>query len=105
MIKRLGTLLMVVSHFSMASLVSADNAPGYPSREADLDALPGFQTPPPGYGEVPFWWWSGEDLDVDRLLNQVHALHEKGISGVQGMASQRWRRIWGWGKGVRLFLI
>lgn len=24
--------------------------------------------PPPGYGEVPFWWWTGEKLDKARLL-------------------------------------
>ena len=57
--------------------------PGYPSRVPDIDVLPGFKNPPPGYGEVPFWWWSGENLDVDRLLWQVRQLHKKGISGVQ----------------------
>ncbi len=56
---------------------------GYPRRDAGLDAWPGFQTPPPGYGEVPFWWWTGDDLDVDRLIGQIHELHRKGISGVQ----------------------
>lgn len=59
------------------------NAPGYPDRSSDLDALPGFKNPPPGYGEVPFWWWSGDDLDVDRLIWQVRELHKKGISGFQ----------------------
>ena len=59
------------------------NTPGYPSRAADLDALPGFQNPPAGYGEVPFWWWTGDDLNEDRLLWQVRELHKKGISGVQ----------------------
>ncbi|MBN2296211.1 MAG: hypothetical protein JXM70_27525 [Pirellulales bacterium] len=59
------------------------DAVGYPSRSPDLDVLPGFQNPPPGYGEVPFWWWSGEDLDVDRMICQVRELHKKGISGVQ----------------------
>lgn len=63
--------------------VSLLMAPGYPSRETNLDALPGFKNPPPGYGEVPFWWWSGDYLDVDRLLWQVHELHKKGISGFQ----------------------
>ncbi len=58
-------------------------AMGYPSRDANLDVLPGFQTPPSGYGEVPFWWWTGEDLDVDRMIGQIHELHKKGISGVQ----------------------
>jgi hypothetical protein len=37
-------------------------ARGYPSRDPNLDALPGFQNPPPGYGEVPFWWWTGDPL-------------------------------------------
>ena len=59
------------------------NAPGFPSRKADLDALPGFRTPPPGYGEVPFWWWSGDPLEKDRLLWQIEELHKKGINGMQ----------------------
>ena len=59
------------------------NAAGYPSRAANLDALPGFRTPPPGYGEVPYWWWTGEALDVDRMIWQLDQLHQKGISGVQ----------------------
>ena len=57
--------------------------PGLPSRAADLDVLPGFKNPPPGYGEVPFWWWTGDNLDVDRMIGQIKELHKKGISGVQ----------------------
>ncbi|HKK17417.1 MAG TPA: glycosyl hydrolase, partial [Opitutales bacterium] len=57
--------------------------PGYPDRSAELDVLPGFKNPPPGYGEVPFWWWSGDSLNTERLAGQVVELHEKGISGVQ----------------------
>jgi len=59
------------------------SAMGYPSRDVSLDALPGFQNPPSGYGEVPFWWWTGDDLNVDRMIWQVQELHNKGISGVQ----------------------
>ena len=58
-------------------------AEGFPSRDASLDALPGFRNPPPGYGEVPFWWWTGDKLDADRMIGQVRELHKKGISGVQ----------------------
>ncbi len=61
---------------------SAD-APGYPSRDPSLDALPGFRNPPPGYGEVPFWWWTGDPLDTERLLWQIDELHKKGIAGMQ----------------------
>ena len=32
---------------------------------------------------MPFWWWTGDDLDADRLLWQLRELHAKGISGVQ----------------------
>ena len=89
------------------------HAVGYPSRDAKLDALPGFQNPPPGYGEVPYWWWTGDPLDVDRLIWQLDQLHQKGISGVQvnyahedsngwptypaepPLFSEAWWRIWG----------
>jgi hypothetical protein len=57
--------------------------PGFPSRDARLDVLPGFKNPPPGYGEVPFWWWTGDNLDADRMIGQIRELHKKGISGVQ----------------------
>lgn len=63
--------------------------PPAPDRSEDLNALTGFQTPPPGYGGVPFWWWAGEDLDVERLLWQLRELHAKGISGVQVNYSHR----------------
>jgi hypothetical protein len=47
---------------------------GFPSRAADLDALPGFKTPPPGYGEVPFYWWLGDPLTKERLSWQLDQL-------------------------------
>ncbi len=88
-------------------------APGYPSRAPNLDALPGFQNPPPGYGEVPFWWWTGDPLDEGRLVWQLEQLHQKGVSGVQvnyahedspgwptyaaepPLFSEAWWRVWG----------
>jgi hypothetical protein len=88
-------------------------AAGYPSRDANLDPLPGFQNPPPGYGEVPFWWWTGDPLDEQRLIWQLDQLHQKGISGVQvnyahedspgwptyqaepPLFSDAWWRVWG----------
>jgi len=96
-----------------ANSAPPEHASGYPSRDANLDALPGFQNPPPGYGEVPFWWWTGDPLDVERLTWQLDQLHRKGISGVQvnyahedsngwptyaaepPIFSEPWWRIWG----------
>ncbi len=52
--------------------------------DAKVDWKTGFATPPAGYGEVPFWWWTGEKLDAERLLWQIDELAKKGgISGVQ----------------------
>ncbi len=42
-----------------------------------------FHAPPPGYGEVPFWWWTGEKLDKERIAWQLRELHAKGVSGTQ----------------------
>ncbi len=52
--------------------------------DAAVDWKTGFAAPPAGYGEVPFWWWTGEKLDAERLLWQIDELAKKGgISGVQ----------------------
>jgi hypothetical protein len=60
------------------------HAIGFPSRDADLDALPGFQKPPPGYGEVPFYWWLGDPLTKERLTWQLDQLASPGgVSGLQ----------------------
>ena len=52
-------------------------------QESDCDLKTGFAQPPAGYGEIPFWWWTGEKLNVDRLIWQLDELKKKGISGVQ----------------------
>ncbi|HEY3322164.1 MAG TPA: glycosyl hydrolase [Planctomycetota bacterium] len=61
----------------------AEDGPGIPSRDPNLDVLPGFRAPPPGYGEIPYWWWTGGDLDPERMVAQLKELHKNGISGVQ----------------------
>jgi len=58
-------------------------AVGYPSRDPDLDVLPGFVKPPPGYGEVAFYWWLGDPLTKERLTWQLDQLSDKGIFGLQ----------------------
>ena len=76
-------LLLLLCQQVVLAQTGYTNFPGYPSRDASLDALPGFRNPPPGYGEVPFWWWTGDTLDVERMLGQIRELSKKGISGVQ----------------------
>jgi len=40
----------------------------------------GFQNPPPSFQPIPFWWWTGERLDLDRLAWELDQLQAKGIS-------------------------
>lgn len=42
-----------------------------------------FNSPGREYGEVPFYWWTGDKLDKTRLEKQLTALAEKGVAGVQ----------------------
>ena len=53
-----------------------------------------FRNPPAGYGEVPFWWWTGEELNAERLIWQLEQLHRAGISGVQVNYAHRDQRPW-----------
>ena len=62
---------------------SPPHAVGFPSRAPDLDVLPGFKDPPPGYGEVAFYWWLGDPLTKERLSWQLDRLAGKGLMGLQ----------------------
>ena len=57
--------------------------PGYPDRSPKLDVLPGFKTPPKGYGEVAFYWWVGDTLTKERITSQLDQLKDKCITGLQ----------------------
>ncbi len=56
---------------------------GYADRSPSLDVLPGFITPPKGFGDVPFFWWQGDTLTRERLTWQLDQLSNKGISSLQ----------------------
>jgi len=56
---------------------------GMADRSPDLDVLPGFQSPPPGYGTVPFFWWLGDPLTKERLSWQLEQMEGMGVSGYQ----------------------
>lgn len=56
---------------------------GYPDRSPEMDALPGFQNPPPGYGNVPFYWWMGDPLDIERIRWEIDQLADRGTVGLQ----------------------
>lgn len=87
-------------------------SPGFPGAVVAGNLKEALKNPPAGYGEVPFWWWTGDPLDRERLLWQIEQLHAMGIPGVQinyahdvAMAtypaeppifSREWWDIWTW---------
>ena len=52
---------------------------GYPQKDTDI--LLGFAHPPKGYGNVPFYWWNGDQLDKERLKEQLEILSESATDG------------------------
>ncbi len=54
---------------------------GYPSRDGEVDIVENFTNPPKGYGNVPFYWWNGDSLNRERLLEQLEVLEEASTDG------------------------
>ena len=55
---------------------------GYPSREGKIDIRSNFMSPPKGYGNVPFYWWDGDSLKYERLMDQLSILSEASVDGL-----------------------
>ncbi len=60
-----------------------DNNLAYPSQKSADKILENFKNPPHGYGEVPFYWWTGgEELTKERLLWQLDRLSQAPVLGL-----------------------
>lgn len=66
---------------SAGSSIQSQRYKGYPSHDADIDLLSGFRNPPKGYGNVPFYWWSGDHLSKERLSDQLDLLSSSATDG------------------------
>ena len=56
---------------------------GFPTTEGEQNLLENFENPPHGYGEIPFYWWTGGDtLTKERLQWQLDQLSEAGVLGL-----------------------
>lgn len=54
---------------------------GYPVPMADHALKKAFRTPPRGYGNVPFYWWTGDRLTKERLSYQLNLLKDAHTEG------------------------
>lgn len=54
---------------------------GWPSAEGKIDIRKGFRNPPKGYGNVPFYWWTGDSLNLERLEWQLDIMADASTDG------------------------
>jgi len=54
---------------------------GYPSPDGKIDIRSGFLNTPEGYGNVPFFWWTGDSLKLDRLAYELDLLADSPTDG------------------------
>lgn len=79
----LRAIILISAAAAVSAIGSAQSQKykGYPDRRADMDVLPGFIKPPKGYGNVPFYWWSGDRLDKERLKEELEVLSSSATDG------------------------
>lgn len=81
LINKYSVSVFVACLMSLSGWAQSQYKKGYPERGEKLDVLPGFRQPPKGYGNVPFYWWSGDKLTCERLAAQLDVLSESATDG------------------------
>lgn len=79
--KREWMISLLLCLFLLSGKAQEPSFKGYPSRDGYLDLKENFINPPQGYGNVPFYWWNGDSLNRERLLDQLNTLKEASIDG------------------------
>lgn len=77
-------LLTVVALLAGCCSLSAQSQAykGWPGHDDISDLKACFANPPKGYGNVPFYWWTGDPLDLERMTEQLEILSEASTSGL-----------------------
>ena len=73
---------IVASAVMMLGCQTVVAQPGYPQQQVK-DLFGKFANPPQGYGEVSFYWWQGDTLKRERLLDQLNQLQDRHITSLQ----------------------
>lgn len=77
--KKNALLILFLSVHSLFLFSQQQRFKGYPEENPDIRS--GFVNPPKGYGNVPFYWWSGDKLDKERLGEQLDILSQSATDG------------------------
>lgn len=71
----------ILAVFSLSLFAQMQKNKGYPTANPDLRSE--FVNPPKGYGNIPFYWWSGDKLNKERLKEQLEILLQSATDGKQ----------------------
>jgi len=77
----ISTILIVLTSGVLAQEKTSQTFKGYPSAEGKIDIRENFENPPKGYGNVPFFWWTGDSLKIDRLAYELELLAHSPTEG------------------------
>lgn len=69
----------ILAFFSLSLFAQMQKNKGYPTANPDLRSE--FVNPPKGYGNIPFYWWSGDRLNKERLKEQLEILSQSATDG------------------------
>ena len=67
---------------SLHSVAQDQAFKGWPGHDDITDLKQSFANPPEGYGNVPFYWWTGDSLKIDRLKEQLEILSDASTDGL-----------------------
>jgi hypothetical protein len=80
-VKIFGLYVLLMTLLCLKGHAQSQKFKGYPDKKPDFDVLPGFVTPPKGYGNIPFYWWNGDTLIKERLEQQLDILSASATDG------------------------
>lgn len=68
--------------FTLLSAQPQQAYKGWPGHDDISDLKGSFTNPPKGYGNVPFYWWTGDPLDMKRFEEQLDILSDASTDGL-----------------------
>lgn len=73
--------VLVLLFYTLSVNSQVQKGKGYPSKDPRMDVLSHFVHPPKGYGNIPYFWWDGDSLDIKRLHEQLDILSSSATDG------------------------
>ena len=81
--RRFATVICLLSWLPFLSAqVPRQAFKGWPDKESASHLEEKFVNPPKGYGNVPFFWWPGDTLKIERLREELELLADASTDGL-----------------------